>query len=85
MSINAYTREFKACIEVCEAVGSGIGVSKPSMKLAYVAAALDYDALKISLDGKMILKLKKMEKSGRSLYFEALHFEGLIKGRYGAL
>ncbi len=85
MSINSYTRIFKMCIEVCEAVGRGIGASGPSTKLACETAGLDYNALKISLNGKMILKLKKNEKSGRSLYFASLHFEGFNKCRYSAL
>ncbi len=85
MSIDTYTREFKVCIEVYKAVGSGIGISGPSMKLACDAAGLDYEALKIALDGNLIIQLRKMEKAGRSLYFAALHFEGLNKGRYGAL
>ncbi len=85
MLINAYTPKFKACIEVCKGVESGIGMSGPSTKLACVAAGLDYDALKISLNGDRIIELRKMEKSGRSLYFAALHFEGLNKGRYSVL
>ncbi len=85
MSIDTYTREFKACIEVCEAVRSGIGISGPSTKLACDAAGLDYEALKVLLKGDKITQLKKMEKAGQLLYFAALHFEGLNKGRYGAL
>ncbi len=83
--IDSYTREVKACIEVCKAVGSGIGVSGPSTKLACKAAGLDYEALKILLNGENIIKLKKMEKTRQSLYLVALHFEGLDRARYGAL
>ncbi len=70
---------------MCEAVRSGIGISGPSTKLACNAAGLNYKALKIVLDGQLIIQLRKMEKAGWTLYFATLHFEGLNKGRYGAL
>ncbi len=85
MSIDTYTREFKACIEVCEAVGSGIGISGPSTKLACNAAGLDHEALNTSVEGDKIAQLNKMDKAGRLLYFVALNFKGLNKGRYDAL
>ncbi len=85
MSIDLYTHEFKACIVVYEAVGSRIGVSGPSTKLACKAAGLDYEVLTILLNGEYIIKLKKMEKSRWSLYFVVMHFEGLNKGRYSEL
>ena len=85
MAIDAYTREFKACIKVCKAVGSGIGVSVPSTKLAYKAAGNNYERLRDSVNGAEIATFRKMQKSGRSLYLAALHFEGLNRMRYGAL
>ena len=74
MTIDSYTREYKACIEVCEAVGSGIGISAPSTKLACEAVGNDYDTLKASDD---VITFKRMEMSGQAMYFAALHFEGL--------
>ena len=82
MTIDSYTREYKACIEVCEAVGSGIGISAPSTKLACEAVGNDYDTLKASDD---VITFKRMEMSGQAMYFAALHFEGLNRTRYGAL
>ncbi len=41
MVIDSYTRKFKACVEVCEAVGSGIRVIAPSRKLTCKMAGDD--------------------------------------------
>ncbi len=61
MMIDAYTQEFKACIEICEVVGSGIGPSNPSTKLACVVAGKDYDRLKRLVNGDKIAIQKKMD------------------------
>ncbi len=55
------------------------------MKLACVAAGKDFNRLKGSVNGDEITVFKKMEGNGRTLYFTALHFEGLNQTRYGAL
>ena len=85
MTIDAYTRDFKANIEVCKAAKSGIGISISSTKLACKSARYDYDALISSVNGTDITMLKKMEALGRTRYMAALHFEGLNRMRYGVL
>ncbi len=85
MTLDVYTRVFKACIEVCEAVGSSIVISEPSTELVCIAASKDYNAMKTYINGVDIIIFKRMEASGRALYFAALHFEGLNHTRYGTL
>ncbi len=75
MMINTFTREFKACIGVCMAVRIGIGISKPSTKLACITAGNNYDELKASVKGADIAAFKMMEANRQTLYFAALHFE----------
>ncbi len=64
MTIDAYTREFKACIKVCEAVGSRIGISKPSTGMAYILAGNNYNTISISNDADDVVILQKMEPVG---------------------
>ncbi len=85
MTIDLYMRKFKACIKVCEAVGSGIGISVPSTQLASTVAGNDYERLRDSVNIAEIAIFKKMQKTRRALYLAALHFEGLNRTRYGAL
>ena len=68
VTINKYTWEFKACIEVCEVVCSGNWVSKLSMKLACVTSDKDYDRLKDLVNGDKIVVFKKMGKQADTIF-----------------
>ena len=85
MTIDAYTRNFKAKIDVCEAVGSAIGASDTTTKLACSAEGEDYSALVMSDEEADTATLARMQQLGQDRYLAALHFEGLNKARYGAL
>ncbi len=89
MTIDAYTREFKACIEVCigicKAVGSRTRISESSTRLACKLTGNNYDAISILSDADNMTILKKMDVVGWMPYMAALHLEGLKCTRYGAL
>ncbi len=61
MTIDAYTRDFKARIEVCKTVESNIGISNSSTKMACKSAGHDYNTLVSSINGADIATLKTME------------------------
>ncbi len=48
MAIGTYTRDFKAKVDVCKAVGSAIGISKATTKLACTLLGADYNLQGIS-------------------------------------
>ena len=85
MTIDAYTRDFKAKIDVCEAVGSAIGASDTTTKLVCTTEGEDYGDLVRSDEDDDMITLARMRQLGQDRYLAALHFEGLNKVRYGAL
>ncbi len=85
LTIDAYTRDFKAKIKVCKAVGSAISIREATTKLACKTTGHHYNTLSISNQAGDIVMLKKMEKMGRTQYLAALHFEGPNRMGYSAL
>ena len=65
MTIDTYTRDFKAKINVREAVGSAIGVSDTTAKLACSAEGENYNTLVLSNDADDTESLAKMQQLGR--------------------
>ncbi len=84
MTINAYTRNFKK-IGVRKALGSAIGISKTTTKLACTSTGRYYNAISTSSDNDGNEMLAKIQQLGQDRYLTALHSEGLDQTRYGTL
>ncbi len=78
MTIYTYTRDFKAKVNVCNVVGSAIGISKAMTKLACTSAGADYNTLLVSSDhGDKPMRWDR--------HLASLYFEGLNRTRYSTL
>ncbi len=77
MTIDAYTRYFKANIDVCKAVGSTIGISKAAMRLACDSSLEDFAVLSNLLDTEDEVTLKRTQQLGHARYLALLYFKGL--------
>ncbi len=65
MSINRYTRDFKAKVDLCKVVGSDIGIIDTTTKLACLVAGENYNTLVLSNNADNIATLKKMQQLGQ--------------------
>ena len=74
-TLDEYTREFQARLEVCEEIGSSPGQDAESARIAARADGEDYDALAGNQDN--IERMKGYLAAGQKQYLAALHFEGL--------
>ncbi len=61
MTIDTYTRDFKAKIDICEVVRSAIGISKNTTKLACTSTGNDCNTLLSTSDTNDMTEIAKME------------------------
>ena len=82
-TLDEYTREFQARLEVCEEIGSSPGQDAESARIAARADGEDYDALAGTPDN--IERMKGYLAAGQKQYLAALHFEGLNNVHFSEL
>ena len=82
-TLDEYTREFQARLEVCKEIGSAPGQDAESARIVARADGEDYDALAGNQDN--IERMKGYLAAGQKQYLAALHFEGLNNVHFSEL
>ena len=82
MTIDEYTQEFKARVQMCEELDSDIGNNVKLQKLVCEEQSLTYVTviLNTTNDGKE--KWQKIKQTARDRYLAMLHFDGLNRKAY---
>ena len=77
MTIDEYTREFKAQVQMCEELDSDIGHNVELQKAVCVEQSLTYATVILDTTSSGKDKWRKIKQTARDRYLAMLHFDGL--------
>ena len=85
MTIDEYTREFKARVQMCEELDSNIGHNVELQKLVCKEQSLTYTTVILNTTNSGKERWRKIKQTARDQYLAMLHFDGLNQNAYGDL
>ncbi len=85
MTIDKYTREFKARVQMCDELNSDIGHNVELQKAVWDEQSVVYTNILINTTNQGKAKWKKIKDAAREQYLTMLHFDRLNKNACGDL
>ncbi len=85
MTIDEYMREFKARVQMCEELDSGIGHNVELQREVYDKQTLNYTNVILDTTNSGKERWKKIKQTVRDRYLAMLHFNGLNRNAFGDL
>ena len=85
MTIDEYTREFKARVQMCDELNSDIGHNVEVQKAVCGEQTLTYTNVIVDTTQQGKERWKKIKQTARDRYLAMLHFDGLNRNAYGDL
>ncbi len=85
MTIDEYTREFKAQVQMYNKLNSDIGHNVELQRAVCDEQSLTYTNVIIDTTSQGKDRLKKVKQTAKDHYLAMLHFDGLNRNAYGDL